>query len=90
MLQPGVDVDSVPVIEHDVLVTMGVVAAVWGAVGAPPAPGVIPDVTGHTGHWLTRVSQGGGGGHPVIAGVTLVAGRTGVGGLLPDPGAQVS
>ena len=83
MLQSGVDVDGVPVIEHDVLVTMGVVAAVWGAVTA--APGIVPDVTGH---WLTRVSPGGGGGHPVVAGVTLVAGGAGVGGLLPDPGAH--
>ena len=81
MLQPAVHVDSVPVIEHDVPVTlMGVVATVRAAVVCHASPGVTPYVTGH---WLTHgMPQGPS--HPVVAGVALVARRTGVGGLLPD------
>ena len=72
VLEPGVD--SVPVIEHDVPVTMGVVSAVRGAVVAALSV---------TGHWITV--SGPLCRHPVVAGVTLVARGAGVGGLLPHP-----
>ena len=82
MLQPGVHVDSVPVIEHDVTVTlMGVVTTVWAAVVCHPTPGVTPGVTGH---WLTDDGMPQGPSHPIVAGVALVTRRTGVRRLLSD------
>lgn len=78
VLEPGVD--GVPVIEHDVPVTMGVVSTVRGAVVTGHTPGVFPVTV----HWFTV--SGPLCRHPVVAGVTLVARGAGVGGLLPHPG----